>query len=118
MGSRTWSQSSPGSIAEHRAASPWEPELARGSRPAVRATAYPFSRILAGKERSNFPHASRGGPIWPASEGLEDRPDLCLEQGQVLANGQPDRLHIDPHVVVDEFVPHAGDVLPRHRGIG
>ena len=27
--------------------------------PAARATAHSFSRILAGKSRSNFPHASR-----------------------------------------------------------
>jgi hypothetical protein len=29
------------------------------SRPAAQATHHPFSRNLAGKSRSNFPHASR-----------------------------------------------------------
>jgi len=47
--------------------------------PAARAMLHPFSRILAGKSRSNFPHASRvscsellGGPEigWREDRGL------------------------------------------------
>jgi len=37
-----------------RAASPWDPELARGSCPAAQATAHSFSRILAGKAPLTF----------------------------------------------------------------
>jgi hypothetical protein len=41
--------------------------------PAARATAHTFSRILAGKRRSNFPHASRVS----CSESLCGKPEIA-----------------------------------------
>ena len=44
--------------AQHRGASPWDPELARASCPAARALSYHFA-ATAGKIGFSFPHASR-----------------------------------------------------------
>ena len=41
-----------------RRGSAQHPEIARGSCSVARAMAHPFSLILAGQARSNFPHAS------------------------------------------------------------
>ena len=54
---------------ELREASPRDPELARGSCPAARATVHPFSRILAGKRpsTSRTPAGSVEDPVPPGT---------------------------------------------------
>ena len=52
-------------LAQPRGVSPWDPELARGSCPAARATLHPFSHIPAGKASPTFrtPAGSAEGPV-------------------------------------------------------
>jgi len=51
----------------------WPPNGLELSCPAAQATLEPFSRILAGKAPSNFPHASRVS----SSESLSENPEFA-----------------------------------------